>query len=871
MVDVISARVQEAYVGWRQSFFSESSENREPVGGQRPNLSAINHQSRRRQNLEKESIKLLRENSLYQIKEIPTKATVVAPTPRPFMGLSCGRCTPGSRDVIAQKALKKSTAVNLLNLGKTYDSKGVISRNFYDIAQAIRVKTFDYKQVSPMVVKDERVKQAIEQITQDRLFKQDNTNKDAKDDVKKLTHSQIHKSEERRAHQIVKQMRSTMSNFLLRLTSWTLYKLLPFFVSSVAISPAQTEMLKKASDSGIPLIFIPLHRSHLDYILVTFILLNYDIRCPLVAAGDNLKIPLFGWLLRGLGAFYIKRRLETNGGEKDITYRVALHTYIVHCLRAQNNIEFFIEGGRTRTGKPLLPKGGILSVIIDAYLDGTIEDALLIPVSMNYDKLVDGNFVREQTGMPKQMETFTGAIKSIWAVLNSHYGNIRVDFNQPFSMRELVRTFQQHPSKLSPPPFLKNPSSDRFALKQQNIDGNGSITIEKLSMERRLSSRLSCSSLYGTDVAVEEQRGLVEAIARHVVYDCTHATAIMSTNAVAFLLLTKYRKGCSLSVLAQELESLTTELLFNNKDVGFTGEPVDVINHVVNLLGPGLIVKEREGDDIIIKPVLIQPNIIELSYYSNCFLPFYALQSIVATALQVLISSSKLAAKDIQIRHDDLVDLSLQFCEMMSQEFILYKPCQKLNDVVNETIENFVYKDILRLIHDSKTEDQMWSRRYAKTLDDDDDDDYQENVCVVYKLGLDEKSVRNRLQMQTVLRPLLEAYCLTASCLPRILIKEENDYITESKFTREVLSELKDALDSGACNYGEAVSIDAIKNCIKLFREWGVLDSHIEGRQRFLNISRQYANELKLSKISELLHKFKTEMPKEVLPSYLNR
>lgn len=88
--------------------------------------------------------------------------------------------------------------------------------------------------------------------------------------------------------------------------------------------------------------------------------------------------------------------------------------------------------------------GGILSVIVDAYIDGTIEDALLVPVSMNYEKLVDGNFVREQLGMPKQMESFSVAIKSIWKVLNSHYGNIRIDFNQPFSLKVcffLTRSF----------------------------------------------------------------------------------------------------------------------------------------------------------------------------------------------------------------------------------------------------------------------------------------------------------------------------------------------------------------------------------------------------------------------------------------------
>jgi hypothetical protein len=68
-------------------------------------------------------------------------------------------------------------------------------------------------------------------------------------------------------------------------------------------------------------------------------------------------------------------------------------------------------------------------------MDGTIDDALLVPVSVSYEKLVDGNFVREQLGQPKQMETFWATMKSIWSVLNSNYGMTRIDFNQPFSLR----------------------------------------------------------------------------------------------------------------------------------------------------------------------------------------------------------------------------------------------------------------------------------------------------------------------------------------------------------------------------------------------------------------------------------------------------
>lgn len=67
-------------------------------------------------------------------------------------------------------------------------------------------------------------------------------------------------------------------------------------------------------------------------------------------------------------------------------------------------------------------------------MDGTIDDALLVPVSINYERLVDGNFIREQMGQPKKMETFGSAISAIWKALTSHYGSMRVDFNQPFSL-----------------------------------------------------------------------------------------------------------------------------------------------------------------------------------------------------------------------------------------------------------------------------------------------------------------------------------------------------------------------------------------------------------------------------------------------------
>uniref|UniRef100_A0A1A9ZJG9 Uncharacterized protein n=1 Tax=Glossina pallidipes TaxID=7398 RepID=A0A1A9ZJG9_GLOPL len=104
-----------------------------------------------------------------------------------------------------------------------------------------------------------------------------------------------------------------------------------------------------------------------------------------------------------------------------------------------HNVELSTEVGRARIGKPCTPKGGILSVIADAFMDLSIADSLLVPVSVNYERLVDGNFVRE-----KQIpDSFVKAMSSIWKTLNSKYGLMRIEFNEPYSIEELVQSYNK--------------------------------------------------------------------------------------------------------------------------------------------------------------------------------------------------------------------------------------------------------------------------------------------------------------------------------------------------------------------------------------------------------------------------------------------
>lgn len=115
-------------------------------------------------------------------------------------------------------------------------------------------------------------------------------------------------------------------------------------------------------------------------------------------------------------------------------------------------------------------------MIIDALNADTIKDALLVPVSINYERLCDGNFVYEQLGKSKEPENFKRAVSSIWKILTSKYGQMRIDFNEPFSLRELVNVFEKS----------TNDSLDLSPRKVSNI-----------LQSKRLRQQPSTSSLYG--------------------------------------------------------------------------------------------------------------------------------------------------------------------------------------------------------------------------------------------------------------------------------------------------------------------------------------------------------------------------------------
>jgi len=189
--------------------------------------------------------------------------------------------------------------------------------------------------------------------------------------------------------------------------------------------------IKLAAQKG-PVILIPCHKSHFDYLILSFLLHNSNLPCPHVAAGKNLSFWPLGPLFRGGGAFFIRRTFRGAA-----LYSKVFSEYIHKLLQEGFNIEFFIEGGRSRTGKLILPKLGLLSILLGAYRNGACEDMSFAPIYIGYDQVLEENaYLSEIEGEQKKPENIMQVFKAR-KVLKKRYGRIYVKFDEPISIVDL--------------------------------------------------------------------------------------------------------------------------------------------------------------------------------------------------------------------------------------------------------------------------------------------------------------------------------------------------------------------------------------------------------------------------------------------------
>ncbi|CAN2041197.1 glycerol-3-phosphate O-acyltransferase [Candidatus Magnetomoraceae bacterium gMMP-15] len=246
--------------------------------------------------------------------------------------------------------------------------------------------------------------------------------------IKKISIQSVY----RKSSSYIDEISAKINNGLIQIFSWFVSWISNNMFEGVSVDEDGLNKLKQASQKA-PLILVPCHKSHIDYLILSYVLYHNNMPCPLTAAGKNLSFWPLGPLFRNSGAFFIRRTFRGA-----ILYSKVFAEYIRTILHEGHNIEFFIEGGRSRTGKLILPKLGLLSIILDAYKTGACPDLIFVPIFIGYDRVLEENaYLSEIEGGKKEPENISQVVKA-GRFLKKRYGRIYLRFNDPISLKNDV-------------------------------------------------------------------------------------------------------------------------------------------------------------------------------------------------------------------------------------------------------------------------------------------------------------------------------------------------------------------------------------------------------------------------------------------------
>ena len=261
-------------------------------------------------------------------------------------------------------------------------------------------------------------------------------------------------------------------------------------------------------------------------------------------AGDNLNFPLVGSFLQNAGAMWIRRSFGD-----DQLYSTMVQAYIDTLLQNGYNFECFIEGGRSRTGKLLPPKFGILRFLLDSLLEGRVEDAIVCPVSTQYDKVIEvDSYISELLGTPKPKENLMNFL-SASSILNLKLGRVDIRFHEPYSLRGFI-----------------NEQFERYT---------------------KLPAHLSMKESWTEERKVR----LLRTLGYKVLADINQVSVIMPTALIGTVLLTLRGRGVGKSELIRRVEWLCDRVRDQGGRVAhFAGLPTEtVIERGLDVLGSALV------------------------------------------------------------------------------------------------------------------------------------------------------------------------------------------------------------------------------------------------------------------------------------------
>ncbi|MEA1079406.1 glycerol-3-phosphate 1-O-acyltransferase PlsB [Marinobacter qingdaonensis] len=386
-------------------------------------------------------------------------------------------------------------------------------------------------------------------------------------------------------------------------------------------------------------VYVPCHRSHIDYLLLSYVLYKNGLMPPHIAAGINLNMPIVGPILRRGGAFFMRRSFKDNP-----LYATVFNEYMHVMFSRGYSVEYFVEGGRSRTGRMLQPRPGMLSMTVRSFLRDHRKPIVFVPVYIGYEKVMEGrSYLGELRGKKKQKENVFALAKTVRKLSNS-FGRVAVNFGEAIPLAEVLD--QVHDSWRQEaydaeyrPPWL-NQAVDELAVRvASNI--NASVAVNPIGM--------TATVLLGTDRLAMDEDQLVRLMDQYA------------------LLLKAYPYADTVTLPE--------------------GSGKDWVAYCENM---GLVERQPQKlGDII---ALAGSNAILMTYYRNNIQHLFALPSLIASLFE---------NKD-SLRRDKVVFLAEVAYPYLQSELFLQYRADEAEQVINRWIDVLIDQGLLNALEDDR-------------------------------------------------------------------------------------------------------------------------------------------------------------------------
>lgn len=377
------------------------------------------------------------------------------------------------------------------------------------------------------------------------------------------------------------------------------------------------------------IVYVPCHRSHIDYLLLSYVIYKRGLRMPLVAAGENLNIPIVGEILRNGGAFFMRRSFKGNA-----LYSTVFKEYVHTLMQRSLPIEYFVEGGRSRSGRLLPPKLGMLAMTVNSYLREPAKPVVFIPTYISYERIMEGaTYVGELKGKPKESENLLSLLKTAKKI-ERIFGTVHLSFGEPLMLDRFMEKFSVHAQDNS----TQNTQKSQIMI--QNIGVKVMQNINKAAVVNPV-SLLALVLLSTPKSAIGqaqciEQIGLYQRIAQALPYDKdTFITDMKPSEILAY------------------------------------GEKLKLIDRTAHILGDMIKVADKQA------PLL--------SYFRNNILHVFILASFIASLVQ----------RNGRIYQDKLDSITKLLYPFLQTELFLKYAQRNITRVVSQIVQILISEQVL--------------------------------------------------------------------------------------------------------------------------------------------------------------------------------